>query len=138
MTRALLLLFLAVALSVSPPAEAKGTARSPDFELQTWAVTGAAPADGEPLSESAGFTLRSRLGGPFVGHAESPSFALWGCGAYTPVEAWMFIEEALEELVVLRWNVESLGGAVGFAEARRAPAGSRPGTGRLSAGAVAE
>jgi hypothetical protein len=58
--------------------------------------------------------MRSRLGGPFVGHAESASFALWGCSAYTPVEAWFFVEATDEGPVVIRWTVESLGGAVGF------------------------
>jgi hypothetical protein len=80
MTRLSFLLLLATLLVVTFPASAEKTARSPDFELRTWAVTAAAPANGEPLSESASFVMRSRLGGPFVGHAESASFALWGCG----------------------------------------------------------
>ena len=112
MTRALLLLFLVALLAVSLPAHAETTARSPDFELRTWAMTGAAPADGEPLSESASFVMRSRLGGPFVGHAESASFALWGCGAYTPVEAWFLVDATADGPVVIRWTVEALGGAV--------------------------
>jgi hypothetical protein len=114
MFRALLLLLYAAVLAISLPTHAAQTARSPDFELRTWAMSGAAPADGEPLSESTSFVMRSRLGGPFVGHAESASFALWGCGAYTPVEAWFLVDATAEGPVVIRWTVESLGGAVGF------------------------
>jgi hypothetical protein len=114
MVRALLLLLLAAAFATGLPAHAQTTARSPDFEIRTWAMSGAAPVDGEPLSGSASFTMRSRLGGPFVGHAESASFALWGCGAYTPVEAWFLAEATDEGPVLVRWAIETLGGIVGF------------------------
>jgi hypothetical protein len=114
MFRTLLLLLFVAILALPLASHGTGAARSPDFELRTWAMSGAAPADGEPLSESASFVMRSRLGGPFVGHAESASFALWGCGAYTPVEAWFLVDAMDEGAVVIRWTVESLGGAVGF------------------------
>jgi hypothetical protein len=114
MVRLLPLLLFAALLVVTFPASAEKAARSPDFELRTWAMTAAAPADGQPLSESASFVMRSRLGGPFVGHAESASFALWGCGAYTPVEAWFLVEATADGPVVIRWTVESAGGALGF------------------------
>jgi hypothetical protein len=86
------------------------------FEMLTWTTPGAAPADGEPLAGSASFAMRSRLGGPFVGQADSPSFILWGCGAYTPVEGSFFATLASENgtAVVLRWVVDSTSGVEGF------------------------
>ncbi|MBD3349592.1 MAG: T9SS type A sorting domain-containing protein [Candidatus Eisenbacteria bacterium] len=82
-------------------------ASAQSFELRTWSTPGAAPSDGEPLSDSASFTMRSRLGGPFVGHAESASFALWGCGAYTPVEGSFFASVDPEGAVIVRWSLGS-------------------------------
>ena len=84
-----------------------GRAAGEGFELRTWAMSGAGPIDGEPLSSSESFLLRSRLGGPFVGHAESESFALWGCGAYTPVEAAFFAWAGEDDgsAVTLRWTL---------------------------------
>lgn len=114
MSRALFLLLFVAILLLPVSSYGTGAARSPDLELRTWAMSGAAPSDGEPLSGSTSFVMRSRLGGPFVGHAESESFALWGCGAYTPVEAWFLVDAASDGSVVIRWTVESLGGAVGF------------------------
>jgi len=107
-TRTSVLLALAFVLCAAALAAAQS------FELLTWTTPGAAPGDGEPLSGSASFDMRSRLGGPFVGHAESASFALWGCGAYTPVEGSFFA--ALDEHggVVVRWSVESTAGLDGF------------------------
>lgn len=84
------------------------------FELRTWATPAAAPATGAPVSTSASFVMRSRLGGPFAGHAESASFALWGCSAYTPVEVAFFAVQTDPEFVTLRWTVESLAGIDGF------------------------
>jgi hypothetical protein len=93
---------------------AAGLAAAQSFELLTWTTPGAAPSDGEPLSGSASFSMRSRLGGPFVGHAESASFALWGCGAYTPVEGSFFASVDGHGAVVVRWSLESTAGVDGF------------------------
>ncbi len=84
------------------------------FELRTWATPAAAPADGSPLCASTSFTLRSRLGGPFAGSAESTSFSLWGCSAYTPVEGIFFASVTDPLVVTLRWSIDYLGEAVGF------------------------
>jgi hypothetical protein len=102
-------------------------ASAQNYELRTWATPGAAPADGGPTSSSANFVLRSRLGGPFAGHAESTSFALWGCSAYTAVEAAFFatIDPDDAGRVVLRWTVESTAGIRGF-NVRRSSAESGP------------
>jgi hypothetical protein len=83
------------------------------FEIRTWATTAAAPADGSSHSTSASFEMVSRLGGPFVGRAESASFALWGCSV-TPVEGSFFGSETEPLCVTLRWVVESLEDFVGF------------------------
>ncbi len=104
---------LAVFLVALAPVAVDDVAIGEGLELRTWATTCAAPA-GDPLCESPSFTLRSRLGGPFVGHAESASFALWGCGAYTPVEGAFYAEATDSECVVLRWTVETLAGIDGF------------------------
>jgi hypothetical protein len=77
------------------------------YELLTWATTAAAPADGSPYSASASYEMVSRLGGPFVGRAESASFALWGCSV-TPVEGAFFATETEPLCVTLRWTIESL------------------------------
>lgn len=108
MTRKCVLMTLVVLLC----AVASATGQS--FELLTWTTPGAAPADGEPLSGSASFTMRSRLGGPFAGYAESPSFVLWGCSAYTPVEGSLFASLNDDAAVVLRWVVEPTTGVDGF------------------------
>ena len=55
----------------------------------------------------------SRLGGSFVGSAESASFSLWGCGV-TPVEGAFVATETEPLTVTLRWTVESFGGISGF------------------------
>jgi hypothetical protein len=83
------------------------------FELRTWATTAAAPADGGPHSASTSFEMVSRLGGPFVGSAQSASFALWGCSV-TPVEGSFIATETEPSCVTLRWTVEALGGISGF------------------------
>ena len=83
------------------------------FELRTWSTTSAAPADGSSHSTSASFEMVSRLGGSFVGSAESASFALWGCGV-TPVEGAFVATETEPLTVTLRWTVELLGGISGF------------------------
>lgn len=83
------------------------------FELRTWATTAAAPADGSSHTTSASFEMVSRMGGPFVGSAESASFSLWGCSV-TPVEGAFVAMETEPLTVTLRWTVESLGGISGF------------------------
>ena len=83
------------------------------FELRTWATTAAAPADGSSHTTSASFEMVSRLGGSFVGSAESASFSLWGCSV-TPVEGAFFAMETEPLCVTLRWTVESLAGISGF------------------------
>ncbi|MCK4409598.1 MAG: hypothetical protein KAW67_05905, partial [Candidatus Eisenbacteria sp.] len=83
------------------------------FELRTWATTAAAPADGGSHTTSASFEMVSRLGGPFVGSAESASFSLWGCSV-TPVEGAFVAVETEPLTVTLRWTVESLGAISGF------------------------
>ena len=83
------------------------------FELRTWATTAAAPADGGSHSTSTSFEMVSRLGGPFVGSAQSASFSLWGCSV-TPVEGAFFATETEPLTVTLRWTVETLGGISGF------------------------
>lgn len=55
----------------------------------------------------------SRLGGAFVGSAQSASFSLWGCSV-TPVEGAFFATETEPLTVTLRWTVETLGGISGF------------------------
>lgn len=84
------------------------------FELRTWATPAAAPATGAPVCTSTNFVMRARLGGPFAGHAESTSFALWGCSAYTPVEIAFFAALTEPQCVTLRWSAESLSGIQGF------------------------
>ncbi len=84
------------------------------FELLTWTTPAAAPATGAPLSESPSFTMRSRLGGPFVGRAESASFTLWGCSAYTPVDGSFFASINEGGTVVMRWSLASMAGVDGF------------------------
>ncbi len=84
------------------------------FELRTWATPAAAPATGAPLCTSTNFVMRARLGGPFAGHAESTSFALWGCSAYTPIEVAFFAALTEPLCVTLRWTAESLGAVRGF------------------------
>ena len=84
------------------------------FELRTWATPAAAPSTGAPVCTSTNFVMRARLGGPFAGHAESTSFALWGCSAYTPVEVAFFATLTEPQCVTLRWSAESLGGIQGF------------------------
>jgi len=84
------------------------------FVLRTWTTPAAAPADGSPLSSSTNFTMRSRLGGPFVGSASSASFRLWGCGAYTPVEVAFFASLTEPLCVTLRWTAEPLSAVDGF------------------------
>ena len=84
------------------------------FELRTWTTPAAAPATGDPTCTSTSFVMRSRLGGPFAGYAESTSFSLWGCSAYTPVEGAFFAVLEGELSVVLRWTTESLAGIEGF------------------------
>jgi hypothetical protein len=83
------------------------------FELRTWATTAAAPADGGSHTASASFEMVSRLGGPFVGSAESASFALWGCSV-TPVEGAFVATETEPLCVTLRWTIASLGGLDGL------------------------
>ncbi len=83
------------------------------FELRTWATTAAAPADGGSHTTSASFEMVSRLGGPFVGAAQSTSFSLWGCSV-TPVEGAFVATETEPLTVTLRWTVGSLGGISGF------------------------
>jgi len=51
MSRTLLLLLFVAILGIPPSAEGDQTARSPDFELRTWAMSGAEPAGGEPGME---------------------------------------------------------------------------------------
>jgi hypothetical protein len=107
-TAFLLLGVCLVGLSVAGDRPAMGS-----YELRTWAVVSGAP-EGDPLVTSTSYRLRSRIGGPFVGSAESTSYALWGCSAYTPVEA-IFFASATEPLcVTLRWTVASLSGVSGF------------------------
>ncbi len=100
---------LALVLLVAVVVPASGA-----FELRTWATPAAAPADGSPLCTSTSFTLRSRLGGPFAGSAESTSFSLWGCSAYTPVEGIFFASVTDPLVVTLRWSIDYLGEAEGF------------------------
>ncbi|MFH1688895.1 MAG: FlgD immunoglobulin-like domain containing protein [Candidatus Eisenbacteria bacterium] len=95
-----------ILLTASPPVGA-------DFELRTWATTAAAPADGGSHSTSTSFEMVSRLGGPFVGSAESPSFSLWGCSV-TPVEGAFIATETEPLCVTLRWTVELLPEIAGF------------------------
>jgi len=102
---------LATALVVQPLAP--GGALVAAYELRTWATTSAAP-EGDPLSGSASYDMRSRVGGPFVGHAESASFALWGCSAYTPVEGLVHATADGSEQVVVEWFIDVLGGIQGF------------------------
>ncbi|MCK4511703.1 hypothetical protein KAW64_08190 [bacterium] len=83
------------------------------YELRTWALVSGAP-EGDPLVTSTSYRLRCRVGGPFVGSAESTSYALWGCGAYTPVEAVFFASATEPMCVTLRWSVPSLDGVQGF------------------------
>ncbi|MCD4689838.1 T9SS type A sorting domain-containing protein [bacterium] len=109
MTRKCVLLALVLLLCAAAPAMGV-----PSFELLTWTTPGAAPAGGEPLSSSASFTMRSRVGGPFAGYAESGSFSLWGCSAYTPVECVFFASVAVDGAVIMRWSVESMSGIDGF------------------------
>lgn len=104
------LVLVALALSSSLPG---GTANAA-FVLRGWAVPQAAPANGDPLSTSAHFTMRSRVGGPAAGRTESESFTLWGCSAYTPVEFAFFASLTEPLCVTLRWTVESLIGIDGF------------------------
>ena len=95
-------------------AQAAGPDASRDsYELRTWAIVSSAPT-GDPLSFSSSFRMRSRLGGPFVGHSESTSFGLWGCSAYTPVEFAFYAVPCGADCVTLRWTVESLAGIHGF------------------------
>lgn len=100
------LMALLVILVTSLPAGA-------EFELRTWATTAAAPADGGSHSTSASFEMVSRFGGPFVGSAESASFALWGCSV-TPVEAYLVATETEPLCVTLRWSSDALGGVLGL------------------------
>lgn len=109
MTRKCILLVLVVLLCAAVPAMG-----DPSFEILTWTTPVAAPANGEPLSSSSSFTMRSRVGGPFAGYAESGSFSLWGCSAYTPVECVFFATLAVDGDVVMRWTVESMTGISGF------------------------
>jgi hypothetical protein len=104
--------FLTLAVLLCTAVSAMGQS----FELLTWTTPAAAPANGEPVAGSASFTMRSRLGGPFVGQAESPSFLLWGCSAYTPVEGAFFatLDVESESAVILRWVVEPTSGVDGF------------------------
>ena len=83
------------------------------FDLRTWSTTAAAPADGGSHTSSASFEMVSRTGGPFVGSAQSASFALWGCSV-TPVEGAFVAMETEPLTVTLRWTVESLGDISGF------------------------
>ena len=106
------LVVLVVAVAVLP-AVAGDRPESDSYELRTWAAVSGAP-DGDPLLTSTTYRLRSRLGGPFVGSAESASFALWGCSAYTPVEAIFFASLTEPLCVTLRWLVATLDGIRGF------------------------
>lgn len=117
MRTASVVLMVAAAVLVSMSADAA-------FELRTWTTPAAAPSTGAPVCTSTNFVMRARLGGPFAGHAESTSFALWGCSAYTPVEVAFFASLTEPLCVTLRWTSESLGGVQGF-NVRRAsdPAG---------------
>jgi hypothetical protein len=54
------------------------------------------------------------MGGPFAGYAESTSFSLWGCSAYTPVECAFFAVVSGEDRVTLRWTMDALAGIRGF------------------------
>lgn len=107
MFRKCVLMTLALMLLAAAPVAA-------EFELRTWSTPVAAPANGEPVSESTSFTLRARVGGPFAGYAESTSFSLWGCSAYTPVECILFATLAGDGDVVVRWSVASLHEIAGF------------------------
>ncbi len=93
--------------------EAGDRPESDSYELRTWAIVSGGSSGG-PLVESTSYRLRSRIGGPFVGSAESTSYALWGCGAYTPVEAAFFASTTEPLCVTLRWSVASLDGVTGF------------------------
>ncbi|MBC8443265.1 hypothetical protein H8D79_00915 [PVC group bacterium] len=86
---------------------------SDSYELRTWAVVSGAP-EGDPLVTSTSYSLRSRIGGPFVGSAENTSYALWGCSAYTPVDAVFFASTTEPLCVTLRWTVAALSGISGF------------------------
>ena len=87
---------------------------SADTELRTWATPAAAPVSGDPLCSFPSYSLRVRVGGPFAGHAENSSFSLWGCSAYTPVEAAFFASLTGELCVTLRWVADNLAGVSGF------------------------
>lgn len=109
MTRKCVLMVLALLLCAAAPAMG-----DPSFQLLTWSTPAAAPANGEPLAGSSSFTMRSRVGGPFAGYAESGSFSLWGCSAYTPVACVFFATLAADGDVVIRWSVESMTDIGGF------------------------
>jgi hypothetical protein len=83
------------------------------FDLRTWTTMSAAPADGSPKATSASFEVIPRVGGSFVGHSESASFMLWGCGT-TPVEGSFFATETEPLCVTIRWVVPSLNQVAGF------------------------
>lgn len=107
-------IWLLVALvAVTCVASAGDRPESDSYELRTWAIVSGGSADG-PLATSTSYRLRSRIGGPFVGSAESTSYALWGCGAYTPVEAAFFASTTEPLCVTLRWSVASLDDVDGF------------------------
>jgi len=106
-TRMCALIVLALLLFAVLPAAA-------ELELRTWSIPVAAPANGSPVSESTSFTMRARVGGPFAGYAESGSFSLWGCSAYTPVECVLFATLAGDGDVVVRWQVATLTNIAGF------------------------
>lgn len=108
MTRKCVLLTLGVLLFAAVSATGQ------NYELLTWSTPAAAPANGEPVVGSASFTMRSRLGGPFAGYAESASFVLWGDSAYTAIEGSLFAVLNDDAQVVLRWSVQSTGGIDGF------------------------
>ncbi len=108
---AMSLLVLSVCLVAVAPAGDRP--ESDSYELRTWSIVSGAP-EGSPLVESTSYRLRSRIGGPFVGSAESASYALWGCSAYTPVEAAFFASTTEPLCVTLRWTVAALDGVEGF------------------------
>ena len=125
MKRALTMLtLLALSVCLAAVATAGERPESDSYELRTWAIVSGG-AQGGPLVSSTSYRLRSRIGGPFVGSAESASYALWGCGAYTPVEAAFFASATEPLCVTLRWSVASLDGVAGFhvhrAEAEAGP-----------------